>query len=391
MTTHLDCDIVVIGGGLVGAAFALAAARSGRHVTLLEGREPHAPAVDGWDSRIYAISRASQTLLAEVGAWQRAPAERIQPVSAMDVRGDGAGQLQFSALDSGLSELTWIVESGQLQWALWRQLQDSSVDIVAPARPVAVTWEVQHAAVQLEDGRTLRAQLLVGADGAQSWLRQQASIATTAQPYGQKGVVANFSCTQPHLGVARQWFRRDGILAWLPLPGNRISIVWSCFDAEADRLTALPPKQLAAEVMAAGGAALGDLQCITPAAAFPLRLLHVHELVRPRLALIGDAGHNVHPLAGQGVNLGFEDARDLAAVLANAQAAGRRDAGDYLTLRRFERKRREDIYAMQAVTHSLQKLFNNDNALLGSLRNWGLSLTNRLPLIKRQLIRQALA
>ncbi len=382
-------DVIVVGGGLVGAAFALSMRQSGYSVALIEGRAPMAPPEDdSWDSRIYAISRASQSVLAACGAWQRMRATRIQAVQEMDVRGDGHATLQFSAVEAGLSELTWIVESREMQWALWLSLLDSDITILSPARPVAVEWHASHACLQLESGERVSARLLVGADGAQSWLRQQAAIESTAAPYQQKGVVANFQCEKGHGSIARQWFREDGILAWLPLPDNRISIVFSTWNEQADALSALQPEALAETVALAGGRALGQLECITPAAAFPLRLLHVHQVVKPRLALIGDAAHNVHPLAGQGVNLGFEDARDLALVLNGAQG---RDPGDYLLLRRYERLRREDVYAMQGVTHALQKLFNNANPVLKPLRNTGLALTNQMPWVKRQLIRQALA
>lgn len=382
-------DVIVVGGGLVGAAFALSLGKSGYSVALIEGRPPLAPPVDdSWDSRIYAISRASQSVLDSAGAWGRMRQERIQPVQQMAVRGDGQALLEFSAVEAGISELTWIVESREMQWALWQSLQQADVTLLSPARPVSATWTPTDAQLKLDSGETVSARLLVGADGAQSWLRQQGDIDTTAAPYCQKGVVANFQCEKAHGSIARQWFREDGILAWLPLPGNRISIVFSTWNEQADSLCALPSAELAKVVAEAGDHALGGLECITPAAGFPLRLLHVHEIVKPRLALIGDAAHNVHPLAGQGVNLGFEDARDLANVL---NAAGGRDPGDYLLLRRYERLRREDVYAMQGVTHALQKLFNNANPVLKPLRNAGLAITNQLPWIKRQLIRQALA
>lgn len=200
-------------------------------------------------------------------------------------------------------------------------------------------------------------------------------------------MVANFTTTLPHHGVATQWFQRDGVLALLPLPGARVSMVWSTATAHAESLLALNHAELAAQVSAAAHGKFGDLQVITPAAAFPLRIQRVQRLVMPRLALIGDAAHNVHPLAGQGVNLGFRDARELAQVLA--QRGAQHDCGDLPLLRRYERARREDIATMQFTTDNLQRLFNNDDARLAKLRNFGLRLVNRQSRLKNLLVRHA--
>jgi ubiquinone biosynthesis UbiH/UbiF/VisC/COQ6 family hydroxylase len=200
-------------------------------------------------------------------------------------------------------------------------------------------------------------------------------------------VVANFTTTLPHHGVATQWFQCDGVLALLPLPGARVSMVWSTETALAESLLALNHEELAAQVSAAAHGKFGDLRVITPAAAFPLRIQRVQRLVMPRLALIGDAAHNVHPLAGQGVNLGFRDARELAQVLA--QRGAQHDCGDLPLLRRYERARREDIATMQFTTDNLQRLFNNEDARLAKLRNFGLRLVNRQSRLKNLLVRHA--
>ena len=273
--------------------------------------------------------------------------------------------------------------------ALWQGLeQQPNLRIVSPCRPTRIEWGDDNALIALDDGRTLACRLVIGADGANSWVRAQAGIEAKPDPYGQKGVVANFACERPHRGIARQWFFDDGILAWLPLPGNRISIVWSTFDAKADALVAFDADALCERVALAGANELGQLTPITPAAAFPLRLLRLPQTVKPRLALVGDAAHNVHPLAGQGVNLGFQDARLLAQMLCDLPLGA--DAGDYRLLRRYERGRKEDVLLMQLVTDSLQKLFNNSNPLLAGLRNLGLGLTDRIAPVKQLLIRHAL-
>jgi ubiquinone biosynthesis UbiH/UbiF/VisC/COQ6 family hydroxylase len=227
----------------------------------------------------------------------------------------------------------------------------------------------------------------VGADGADSWVRTQAAIGVKRRDYAQTAVVANFATTLPHHGVAMQWFQRDGVLALLPLPGDRVSMVWSTENDNAARLAGLSADALAAAVVSASHERFGTLRVMTPAAVFPLSIQRVERLVLPRVALIGDAAHNVHPLAGQGVNLGFRDARELASVLIGRGAQP--DCGDFALLRRYERARKEDIAAMQLTTDALQRLFNNDNPRLGTLRNLGLRIVNRQAMLKNLLVRQA--
>ena len=385
----MDFDVVVVGSGLVGASFALALEAAGLNLALIEAQpQPGAGAAD-WDSRVYAISPGSAAFLERCGAWQALDLTRVSRVEAMRVFGDdGRSELDFSAYDTGLRELAFIVENRELQRVLWAALQRAQhVAVMAPAACTALTFEDQAVQLTLGDGRALRPRLIVGADGADSWVRAQTAIAIETRPYQQTAVVANFTVTRPHRGTAHQWFRHDGVLALLPLPGDRVSMVWSTGEEDAARLLALPSEELIAQVAAASRGALGDLQLITPAAAFPLRLQRVRQLVLPRLALVGDAAHNVHPLAGQGVNLGFRDARELAQVLRERDS--QTDCGDYRLLRRYERARREDIVAMQFATDSLQRLFNNEIGWLASLRNCGLRLVNRQAQLKNFLVQHA--
>jgi 2-octaprenylphenol hydroxylase len=200
--------------------------------------------------------------------------------------------------------------------------------------------------------------------------------------------VANFSCELSHRGIACQWFQQDGILALLPLPGNRVSMVWSVSLEQSARLLALSPDQLCAQVAAASQHMLGEMKLVTPPASFPLRLLVLPQISAPRVALIGDAAHNMHPLAGQGVNTGFRDARQLAQILLERGAQS--DCGEAHLLRRYERKRKEDIYTMQAATYGLKNLFNNEIPLLRTARNLGLAATNRIALLKKMLMQHAL-
>jgi ubiquinone biosynthesis UbiH/UbiF/VisC/COQ6 family hydroxylase len=385
-------DVIIVGGGLVGASLALALGPAGLSVAVIESRPPQAlPDDDTWDSRIYAISPGSAAFLESCGAWQAVAQERVMRVEAMQVCGDDAhARLDFSAYDAGLRELAFIAENRLLHDALWQRLQRAEhVRIFCPARCASIEWDEHAARLMLEDGTALDSKLTVGADGADSWLRTQAGIGIQPRDYGQLGVVANFVAEHAHRGVAHQWFLRDGILALLPLPERRVSMVWSTPEAYGRELLALPPTALAERVAAASGGALGRLACITPPTAFPLRMQYVENIVKSRIALVGDAAHNVHPLAGQGVNLGFRDARELAAVLLERGAQG--DCGDYALLRRYERARKEDILALQLTTDALQKLFNYDAVWLSRARNLGLKLVNMQPQIKHLLIQQAVS
>lgn len=391
MNPEIDCDIVIVGAGLVGAAFALAMSGSGLRVTLVESASPPTqPQNASWDSRIYAISPGNAAFLKRLGAWDEMDQTRINPIYAMQVWGDGKhAYLEFDAYEAGVETLGYIVESRQMQMALWQALKaQPDIKIFCPAQCKTLEFAEQAVTLQLAGGHTLRAQLIVAADGGNSWARSQAGIVADTHEYSQLGVVANFVAEKPHGNTARQWFRPDGVLAWLPLPGNRISMVWSSIEAQARELLALDGVTLCERVAQAGGYALGALQLETSPAGFPLSAQIVSATVKHRLALIGDAAHLVHPLAGQGVNLGLRDARCLADVLFGRDR--RADVGDFLLLRRYERARKPDVLATWLVTDKLQKLFNNGNPWLSLLRTLGLRLSGRRRWLRRWLMAQAM-
>jgi ubiquinone biosynthesis UbiH/UbiF/VisC/COQ6 family hydroxylase len=380
-------DLIIVGGGLAGASLAVALRHTSLRIALVESRAPSPP--QGWDARVYAISPANVDFLNRIGAWKHLDSERIAPIRAMRVAGDAGGRIEFSAYDAGVPELGWILESSQMACELWESAKrQANLTLLCPARPGALAFDGEAATLRLDDGTSLTARLVVGADGRDSWVRQAAGLAALNTPYEEKGLVANFETALPHRNTAWQWFRADGVLAWLPLPGNRISIVWSTPDAHADELCALPPEVFCDRVAEAGGRLLGDLRLITPPAAFPLRLMRVPQTVAPRVALIGDAAHGIHPLSGHGINLGFQDANALAALLAAAPAW--RDIGDERFLQRYQRARREETVLMQTTTDTLRRLFRSPAPGLPGLRNAGLNLTNRIPFVKNALVRYAL-
>jgi ubiquinone biosynthesis UbiH/UbiF/VisC/COQ6 family hydroxylase len=375
-------DLIVLGGGLVGASFALAMAQQGRRVALIEGQRLDGLELEtGWDARIYAISPQNLAFLDRLGAGP--DRSRVGTVASMDVRGDRGGRLRFAAADIGAAELAVIAENRWMLAALWQRVHAADIAVFDGARVERLQTNALRAFLTLGDGTQLDAALLVGADGANSWVRGQMGLEASIKPYGQSGVVANFACEKPHGDCARQWFFGDSVLAWLPLPGNRLSMVWSTF--EPDRLTSLSDAGLADTVARAGNRELGALTTLTPASAFPLRLIRPQGVIARRVALIGDAAHTVHPLAGQGVNLGFQDAEVLADGLVDAD-----DIGAWARLRRYERARREAVRTMQYTCDGLFELFHRQTMPgLDRLRNAGLSLVDRLGPLKRQLARHA--
>ena len=369
-------DLIVVGGGPVGASLARAA--RGLSVALV-AQQPPTPA-EGLDARVYALSPGNVAFLRDLGAWQALPQDRLAAVHTMRVYAEGSS-LEFDAYEAGVPELAWIVEDALLQDALWSGLESPVL-----AQCASLRIQEERAVLGLRDGAELSAKLVVGADGARSFVREQAGIAASESGYGQSAVVANFRCEKPQAGVAWQWFAGGDVLALLPLPNGQVSMVWST--SESDRVCRLDAEALCREVENASHRALGELQLVTPARSYALRRLSAARLVAPRVALAGDAGHVIHPLAGQGLNLGLQDVRTLAEVI-NSRAPFR-DPGELRLLRRYERSRAEAILAMDTMVDSLFRLFAADSRLAARLREGGLNLTDRLPVLKNMLMRHAM-
>ncbi|MCX8087230.1 MAG: UbiH/UbiF family hydroxylase [Rhodocyclaceae bacterium] len=383
----MNYDVIIVGGGLAGLSLAVALRKSRLSVALVEGRPPVRP--EGWDTRIYALSPANASFLGAIGVWPHLDEARLTPVRKMVVRGDGAGVLEFSAYQSGVGELAWIAEASLVQLELWESAKrQGNLELFCPAKPALLDIGDDSAVLELADRRTLTGKLIVAADGADSWTRAAAGIEVEFKPYDRVGVVANFSAARPHRETAFQWFRDDGVLAYLPLPGNLISIVWSAPTALAEELLRLDEAALCERVAAAGECALGRLKLVTPPVGFPLRLMRAPRFVSHRFALIGDAAHTIHPLSGHGINLGFQDAQSLAEVLSACPP--HIDCGDLQWLRRHERARREEVVALQSVTDGLFRLFGTPFPPLAALRNLGLNLVDRLPVVKDFFVRYAM-
>lgn len=380
-------DLLIVGAGPVGATLACAAPRLS--VGLI-GQEQAGVPGEAFDSRVYALSPGNVAFLRQLNVWQAIPEDRLSAVHGMRVYGDDDRALiQFDAYRTGVSALAWIAEHGALQNALWQALRMAdNIDVRVPALCERLRCEEDRVVVTLRDGPALAARLVVGADGADSFVRGEAGLVPSERSYGQAALVANFACERPHRNLAWQWFQGGPVLALLPLPGAHVSMVWSLPAEEAERLSALDHAALCAQVEAASRGVVGGLSVVTAPRYYPLRRLRTVPSTASRIALVGDAAHVIHPLAGQGLNLGLQDARVLSEVLGGREPV--RDVGDRRLLRRYERARAEPVVAMDLAVDGLFALFASANPVASRLRNAGLGWVERLPILKNLLVRQAM-
>ena len=389
-----DFDVIVIGGGMVGLCCAALAAREERleswRIAVVEPTAATPPREDRVDLRVSALSRASERILWAAGAWP-ALAEHACPYSEMVVwdaasRPDAWDALHFSAAETGEADLGHIVENVRVQWALLESRHLRTVTQIRAGLD-ALSFDDEAARVTLSDGRRLACGLVVGADGGQSRTRELCGIGRGGWAYGQTAVVAHLRTERPHRHTAWQRFLPDGPLALLPLRDGRVSLVWTTSPDAAQELSSASPAEFSRRVTEASDRVLGTVELDSERAGYPLALWHAREYVRPRLALIGDAAHTIHPLAGQGVNLGFLDSAALVEVLAES-AGGEPFA--LRTLRRYARWRRSENALMLGTTDTLNRLFGERSVPVAALRRLGLSFVTRQPLLRRALVQRAL-
>lgn len=384
--------VVVCGAGIVGMAAVLAFARAGIKAQLVAPRPASRASsveTDAYHPRVYAISPASQAFLADLGVWEGLNHRRVAPVSAMEIQGDTGARLHLDAWQAATSHLAWIVESSELERVMSQALAWSGAQWIDDT---IARWQPGQAVTA--GGKVLPCELCVGADGAASPLRKMAGLSHHSRPYGDIGLVAHLDTTLPHQNTAFQWFGEDGVLALLPLPdssrGHQVSMVWSVRAARAQDVLSLLPEERARRLPGmlaqVAGDRLGALRLNSEVHGFPLFVEHA-DVIAPGVALVGDAAHRVHPLAGQGLNLGLGDVQALAQVLASRESF--RSMGDMQVLRRYRRARAEPVAAMRAVTDGLHKLFTLRSAPVVWLRNAGLTWVDAVPALKRVLVGQA--
>jgi len=411
-----DFDVLIVGGGITGCVVASLLvnrklAAPGRVAIVAEGAQPavvRSAADSDWDLRVFALSRASQRLLTICGAWQLLPTQKYNAYERMcvwDAQGGypqggyprggmprggtpaGAGTLSFDCAELGEPNLGYIVEGRALQSACHRAATAAGA-VFIEAGILEILADEAHVRVSLSGDRDLQGQLLIAADGADSSARKLLGIDTAGHAYHQDALVAHVRTAISHGNTAWQRFLPSGPLAFLPLPDGRSSIVWSTARPEALRLRSLDAAAFGAELQRASGEVLGACEMTTPIASFPLSLQYALDYTRPRAVLVGDAAHAVHPLAGQGLNLGLLDCAVLAEVLGGESGVVR--FGEHKLLRRYERRRKSENVLAATMFDGLERLFSSSNAAVARLRMAGLGAVGRVPIIKRRLAERAL-
>lgn len=385
MSRRGELDAIVVGGGAIGAALALGLARDGLDVALVEARAPKPwRTSDDVDLRVVALAADARALFENLGVWPAIAGARIGPYRRMRVWDALApGELTFDAADGGEAALGWIIENALIQHALWTAIgAGANTRLLCPAEVAGVENDDDGVTATLADGTRLRARVLIAADGAESPLRAALGIDCDNRDYAQRAVVANVATTRLHENTAWQRFLPGGPLAFLPLADGRSSIVWSLPQDEAVRVLALDDAAFRAELGAAFDFRLGEIASSTARAAFPLRMRLAKRYVAGRSVLAGDAAHVVHPLAGQGMNLGFRDVACLRRVLRDASERGG-DIGAAHVLRRYERERRSENALAARGLDTISDVFNSSNPAVSAARGIGLAVVDRAELAKR--------
>ena len=389
-------DVIINGGGMVGATLACLLGQQGRKVAVIEASKS-APKNSGfkqdapYDLRVSAISRASQKVFESINSWQKMISKRAMPYEAMDVwdgdgEGHGEGNVRFNAADIGEPDLGHIIENSVIQTSLKETLVGfSNVTVYQPARLRHFDVNEQSVEVMLDNGEALSADLIVGADGANSIVRESAGFDFTVDDYAQRGLVATVRTQHHHQYTAWQRFQTTGPLAFLPLPDGSSSIVWTLPSDRTDYYLSLSDDDFKVALAEAFDYKLGEITDLSERAAFPLRGSQATPYVSERIALIGDAAHTIHPLAGQGVNLGIKDALELAQQLVD-----KTDCGSLKALRRYERARRGDNVLTMRAMEGFRLLFGHTASSVKTVRNLGMNFFNKTPLIKNQVIKKAM-
>ncbi|MGH6718017.1 MAG: UbiH/UbiF/VisC/COQ6 family ubiquinone biosynthesis hydroxylase [Alphaproteobacteria bacterium] len=392
-TRHHDTEVAIVGGGMVGLALAIALAEHGFEVTVIDAKPAPARRDPAFDGRASAIAAATARMLDRLGLWQAGLRHALAPVAEpiLEIRvsdGDAPLHLHYDHAEVGAGPLGYMIENRDIIAALHERAAALPITLIAPA--TVTGFEARPGATRLAfKSRSCAAPLVVGADGRESPLRALAGIGASSRPYGQTGIVCTVRHERPHRGIAHERFLPAGPFAILPLKGDRSSLVWTERSELAPTLVALPDDDFLDELAWRFGDFLGRLALEGPRWSYPLALVRAERIVGPRLALVGDAAHAIHPIAGQGFNLGLRDVATLAHVLADGRAVGL-DPGDAAMLGRYARWRGTDAFVLATVTDGLNRLFSNDLAPVRLVRDLGLAAVDRLPPLKRLFMRHAM-
>jgi 2-polyprenylphenol 6-hydroxylase len=388
MTNVIETDLVIVGAGLVGLSAAVAFAKQGKSVTLLDAKPKMHKKTSDWDSRIYAISPESEAWLKDLGAWAEVDESRVCSIDAMDLWHE-AEELTLKSSDANLAKLGVIMENQNLMFALWQKVTSLEILVMTEVNCLLIENTSHAVHLSLDNQQQISAQLLVAADGVNSWVRKQLNIGVQYKDFNQTAIVANFSCQKPHQNCAKQWFASHETLALLPLVGQNISLVWSLPTERAGELLELSHEEFMHQVETHAKYALGDLKLIGDLFAFKLSQQTALTNTEERVVLMGDAAHQVHPMAGQGVNLGFRDVMELTSLATKLHAM--QDLGDEAYLRQYTRARKADTFSMNTLTSGIDALFASNNKFFKQFTNWGLRQLNRQASVKKILIQQAAA
>ncbi|MFS4581850.1 FAD-dependent monooxygenase [Phaeobacter sp. C3_T13_0] len=387
-------DILIVGGGLNGPALALALAQTGHTVTLIDALPRDLRDDDAFDGRSYALALSSQRLVDQIGVWPQV-ADHSQPMLEIKVTDGRAGQgpspffMHFDHAEIEDGPMGYMIEDRYLRRALRRAMEENTaITLVDEQTVVAQQTDTTGVTVTLASGDTLRGGMIVGADGRRSGTAARAGIKRTGWDYGQTALVCAIQHEEPHDGVAHQFFMPNGPLAILPLPGNRSSIVWSERSSVAKSIQALADVHYLAALRPRFGDFMGEISLAGDRFTYPLNLTLANAFIADRLALVGDAAHGIHPIAGQGLNAGLRDVGALAEVLTEAKRRGE-DIASPLVLARYQQWRRFDTASLAAATDAFNRLFSNDNPILRLGRDIGMGVVDAFPGLRRTFIREA--
>ncbi|OYY50784.1 MAG: hypothetical protein B7X95_03135 [Methylophilaceae bacterium 17-44-8] len=391
LTDTTETDVAIVGAGLVGLTAAIALAKQGRHVTLIDSHAKPAhtwlPTIQQWDARIYALTEETIAWLTSLGIWQYVDIARVEPIQSMTLREPSqSAPLILKSEDAYLPQMGCILESANLMHACYQMLEAIDIQLTV-ASPVSIIQHAYFAEIKLDTQENVHAKLIVAADGVQSWVRQTLQIGVTFKSFHQTAIVANFNVEHAHEGDAQQWFLPHETLALLPLPSQMVSMVWALSTERAQAMLGMSEDMFTQEVEAACHQALGQLTLCGETMSFSLNQQTAHSIIAERVVLVGDAAHQVHPMAGQGVNLGFRDVMALTQLTAKLSVL--QDVGDFHFLRQYARARKLDVVKMTTLTSGLDALFSTSYPWLQHLTGWGMQQINRTVWLKKQLVQTA--